>query len=83
MSGTLPPVKKLLLLVALVLALASLGAALNSKTNSSALGSAHPGGVHLLFADGRTKFVSEGMALSLLALMGQRADGNSLKGYEF
>lgn len=63
--------------------LASGASGLNSKSDPSAYGSAHAGGANMLFADGRVKFLSEGIAVTLLALMTQRADGNSLKGYDY
>ena len=41
----------------------------------SAFGSAHPGGANFTMGDGSTKFISDEMPQTVLALYCQRADG--------
>lgn len=42
-------------------------------------GSFHPGGINVTFADGSTRFVTQGVSPELLRLYGHRADGELMK----
>jgi prepilin-type N-terminal cleavage/methylation domain-containing protein/prepilin-type processing-associated H-X9-DG protein len=44
----------------------------------SAFGSAHPGGANLGFSDGSSRFLNQGIAQTVLAILCQRADGQVL-----
>ncbi len=51
--------------------------------NPSAFGSVHRGGAHMLYADGHTKFVTAGIEVSLFRLLGQIADKQPIRGFDF